>query len=216
MTMPEPEAAAAAATPPSEADPAAAPRHTIRALAPAEAAAWRDALVDLLVDAVEHGASVNFVLPMTRAKAEAWWDGALASHARGERLIFAAVAGEGTPTPRLDGSVQLVFAPQENQPFRADLSKMLVMKRARRRGLGEALLAAAEAAARARGRTLLTLDTEDGGDGYRLYQRLGYVPFGTVPGYALDAAGGRRLAATFFYKELAAELRDPEAPGSGA
>jgi hypothetical protein len=101
--------------------------HVVHLLTPLEAQARRDALVDLLVDAVEGGASVNFVWPMTRAKAEAWWEGALASHARGERLIFAGEA-EG----RLDGTVQLILAPQENQSFRADLAKMLVHRRARR------------------------------------------------------------------------------------
>jgi hypothetical protein len=85
------------------------------------------ALADLLVDAVESGAAVNFVLPMTRAKADAWWDGALASHAAGERLLFAAEA-DG----RIDGTVQLILAPQENQSFRADLAKMIVHRRARR------------------------------------------------------------------------------------
>lgn len=176
---------------------APSPGHTVRVLDAAEAVRRRPALVDLLIDAVEGGASVNFVRPMTRAKAEAWWDGALASHARGERLIIAALDGD-----RLDGSVQLVLAPQENQPFRADVAKMLVLRAARRRGLGAALLAAAEAAALRLGRTLLTLDTVTGDDGHRLYRRCGYVPFGEVPGYAYDAEGRVRLGATFFYKEL--------------
>ena len=117
--------------------------HTIKLLTPAEAQASREGLIDLLVDSVEGGASVNFVWPMTRAKAEAWWDGALASHARGERLIFAAEADD-----RIDGTVQLIPAPQENQAFRADLAKMLVHRRARGSGLGTALLQAAEAEAR--------------------------------------------------------------------
>lgn len=171
---------------------------TVSLLSPEQAQDRRAALVELLVDAVEGGASVNFVRPMTRAKAEAWWDGALASHARGERLILAA-EGEGG---RLDGTVQLVPASQENQPHRADVAKMLVHRRARRRGLGAALLRAAEDEARRLGRTLLTLDTESGSDGERLYARLGWVRFGRVPGYALRADGAAREAATFFYKEL--------------
>ena len=82
--------------------------HTVDLLTPEQARAKHAGLVDLLVDSVESGASVNFVWPMTRSKAETWWEGALASHARGERLIFTAEA-EG----RLDGSVQLIPAPQE-------------------------------------------------------------------------------------------------------
>src|SRR6185312_8310241 len=117
--------------------------HTIRILTPQQAQARRAELVDLLVDSVEGGASVNFVWPMTRAKAEAWWAGALASHARGERVILTAEA-----TARLDGTVQIILAPQENQAFRADIAKLMVHRRARRQGLGTQLMHAAEAEAR--------------------------------------------------------------------
>ena len=173
------------------------PGHAILILTPEQALARRDALAELLIDAVEGGASVNFVRPMTPAKAAMWWEGALASHARGERLILTAEA-DG----RLDGTVQLVPAPQENQPHRADLAKMLVHRRARRQGLGAALLHAAEAEARRLGRTLLTLDTEADSDGERLYARMGWTCFGQVPGYALRADGSRPEAATFFYRTL--------------
>ena len=98
--------------------------------------------------------------------------------------------------------MQLILAPQENQAHRADLSKMLVHHRARRQGLGAALLRAAEAEARRIGRTLLTLDTEAGSAGERLYTRLGWIRFGQVPGYATSADGSRREAATFFYRML--------------
>ena len=136
------------------------------------------------INSVEGGASVNFVQPMTRAKAEAWSAGALASHARGERLIFAATIAD-----RLDGTVQLIPATQENQAFRADIAKMLVHRRVRNLGVGTALLTAAEDEARRIGRTLLTLDTQTGGAGERLYARLGWTKFGEVPGYATSANG---------------------------
>jgi GNAT superfamily N-acetyltransferase len=171
--------------------------HIVSLLTPRQAQAKRVALVDLLVDSVEGGASVNFVWPMTRAKAEAWWEGALASHARGERLIFAAEAED-----RLDGTVQLILAPQENQAFRADLAKMLVHRRARRQGLGAALMRAAEDEARRIGRTLLTLDTETGSAGERLYARLGWTKYGEVPAYATSADNRSRDAVSFFYKTL--------------
>lgn len=171
--------------------------HVIRLLSVGEARDKCAALVDLLVDAVENGASVNFVWPMTRDKAEAWWNGALASQARGERLIFAAEAGG-----RLDGTVQLILASQENQFFRADLAKMLVHHRARRQGLGAALMRAAEDEARRIGRTLLTLDTETGSAGEQLYARLGWTKFGEVPGYAAGTDNRSRHSASFFYKSL--------------
>ena len=171
--------------------------HSISILTPAQAQARRGALVELLVDAVDAGASVNFVWPMSRAKAERWWDAALAGHARGDRVLIAAER-DG----RLDGSVQLVPAAPENQAFRADLSKMLVHRRARRQGLGTALLQAAEGEARRLGRTLLTLDTESASAAARLYARNGWVKFGDVPGYATSADGTRRDAVSFFYKAL--------------
>ena len=108
-------------------------------------------LSDVLIDCVEGGAGVSFLLPMTRAKAEAFWRGASASLARGERLVLAAEDAAGT----IVGTVQIIWAEPENQPHRADLAKMLVHRQARRRGVGAALLAAAEEGARAAGKTLL-------------------------------------------------------------
>lgn len=172
--------------------------HVIRLLSPAEAAARREALEDLLVDAVEGGASVNFIWPMRREKATRWWDGALAGLARGERLIFVAETADG----RVDGTVQLIPAHQENQPHRGDLAKMLVHRRARRQGLGAALMRAAETEARLRGLTLLILDTETGSAGAHLYASQGWIKFGEVPGYALCADGSRAEPASFFYKIL--------------
>lgn len=171
--------------------------HAVNLLTHEEARARRDGLIALLIDAVDSGAGVSFVQPMTRAKAEAFWDGVLASHARGERLLFVAERdGE------IDGTVQLIPAPQENQTFRADIAKMLVHRRARRMGLGAALLAAAEREALRLGRDLLTLDTVTGSAGEHLYARCGWTRFGVVPGYALMADGQAREDATFFYKRL--------------
>jgi GNAT superfamily N-acetyltransferase len=169
----------------------------VGALTPQEAAARREALAEILIDAVDDGASVNFVQPMTQAKADAWWAGALASQACGERMIFAAER-DG----RIDGTVQLIFAPQENQRHRADIGKMLVHRRARRRGLGAMLLGAAEVAAQRQGRTLLLLDTITGGAAERLYLSCGWQRFGVVPGFATSADGGRREDCSFFFKAL--------------
>ena len=171
--------------------------HQIRLLTPAEADVARPDLVDLLLDCVDGGASVNFVQPMTREKSEGWWAGALASHARAERLIL--IAEENG---RIDGSVQLVPAGQENQPHRADIAKLLVHRRARRNGLGAALMQAAETEAKQRNRTLLTLDTEADSAGERLYQRLGWTRFGQVPGYAVTADGTHRQTCSFYFKLL--------------
>jgi GNAT superfamily N-acetyltransferase len=118
------------------------------------------------------------------------------SSARGERVVLAAEDAAGT----IVGTVQLILSQPENQPHRADLAKMLVHRRVRRHGVGAALLAAAERAARELGKTLLVLDTASG-DAERLYARMGWQRCGVIPGYALLPRGGL-CDATFFYRTL--------------
>ncbi|MEP7068890.1 MAG: GNAT family N-acetyltransferase [Usitatibacter sp.] len=154
-------------------------------------------LGEVLVDCVESGASVSFLLPMTRAKAEAFWRRVAASHARGERIVLAAEDAEGT----IVGTVQLILDLPENQPHRADLAKMLVHRRARRKGVAAALLAATERSAIDAGRTLLVLDTVTGSDAERLYARHGWQRSGEIPDYALWP-DGRPCPTTFYFKSL--------------
>jgi GNAT superfamily N-acetyltransferase len=174
------------------------PPFHIREVPGEEAHALVAPLADILLDCVEGGASVSFMWPMARGKAEAFWAGVAAGVARGERLLLIAEDAAG----RLVGTVQLVLALPENQPHRAEVAKMLVHRRARRQGVGEALMRAAEDAARRHGRRLLVLDTEAGGAADRLYRRLGWVHLGTCPDFALMPDGGPCPAA-FFYRVLA-------------
>jgi GNAT superfamily N-acetyltransferase len=154
-------------------------------------------LSDVLIDCVDGGASVSFMLPMSRAKAEAFWNGVSASAARGERVVLAAEDLDGT----IVGTVQVILNLPENQPHRGDIAKMLVHRRARRQGIGAALLAAAERSALAVGRTLLVLDTVTDSDGERLYSRHGWQRCGEIPNYALWP-DGRPCATTVFFKFL--------------
>lgn len=154
-------------------------------------------LCDVLIDCVEGGASVNFMWPMTRPKAEEYWRGVAASLARGERALIVAEDERG----EIIGTAQAVWAPQENQPHRADISKMLVRRNSRRHGVGARVLAAAERAAFDAGRTLLVLDTASA-EAERLYERNGWQRVGTVPRYAL-LPDGPFCATVFFYKDLA-------------
>jgi GNAT superfamily N-acetyltransferase len=98
------------------------------------------------------------------------------------------------------GTVLVAFAQPENQPHRADIAKMLVHRRARRRGAGALLMQAAEAAARAAGKTMLVLDTASP-EAERLYTRAGWARVGVVPDYAL-MPDGALCDTTFFYKRL--------------
>lgn len=157
-----------------------------------------EALADVLLDCVEGGASIGFMHPLPRAKAVAFWEDVLASAARGERIVLVA---EEADSGTVVGTVQVVLAMPDNQPHRADVAKMQVHRRARRRGVGAALMRAAEATAREAGRTLLVLDTVTGGDAERLYERLGWQRCGVIPGYALWPRGGL-CSTTVFYREL--------------
>jgi GNAT superfamily N-acetyltransferase len=155
-----------------------------------------EGLSDVLIDCVEGGASVSFMLPMSRAKAEAFWRSVSASVARGERVVIAAEDAAGT----IVGTAQIILTQPENQPHRGDLAKMLVHPRARRRGIGAALLAAAERSALEAGKTLLVLDTASD-DAERLYTRQGWQRCGEIPNYAL-LPDGTPCATTIFFKAL--------------
>jgi GNAT superfamily N-acetyltransferase len=155
-----------------------------------------DDLADVLIDCVEGGASVSFMHPLSRERAVTFWHRVADGVAAGTRALLVAEDDRG-----LCGTVQLVFDLPENQPHRADLAKMLVHRRARRQGLGAALVRAAEATARECGRTLLVLDAVNDGDAARLYERLGWVRVGEIPGYALLPRGGL-CSTTIFYRNL--------------
>jgi GNAT superfamily N-acetyltransferase len=170
---------------------------TVRRVGPNEAAACVEALADLLIDCVEGGASVSFMRPLPRAKALAFWRGVADGVAGGERVLLIAEDAEG----QIVGTVQMIVSLPENQPHRADVAKMLVHRRARRRGVAQRLMAALDAAARAERKTVLVLDTVTGGDAERVYERAGWQRVGSVPKYAL-MPDGAFCATTFFYKHL--------------
>jgi len=156
-----------------------------------------EGLSDVLIDCVEGGASVSFLLPMSRTKADTFWRNTASGVARGERIVLAAYDSAGA----IVGTVQVILQQPENQPHRGDLAKMLVHRRARRQGIGAALLSAAERAALEAGKTLLVLDTASD-DAERLYERQGWQLCGEIPDYAL-LPDGLPCSTTFFFKSLA-------------
>ena len=141
-----------------------------------------DALAGVLIDCVEGDASVSFMHPLTRDRAVAFWRRVAQGVAAGERALLVAEDGQG-----LCGTVQLVL----DQPHR----------RARRQGLGAALMRSAETTAREFGKTLLVLDAVTGGDAARLYEGLGWERVGVIPGYALLPRGGL-CSTTVYYRHL--------------
>lgn len=170
--------------------------YTVEKLDAEGAARSVEALADVLVDCVEGGASVSFMWPFPREKAVAFWEKVAASVAHGDTLLFAARDAEG-----ICGTVQLQMALPENQPHRAEVAKLLVHRRARRRGIGEALMRELEVAADRHDRSLLVLDTASD-DADRLYRRMGWTECGVIPNFAL-LPDGRPCATIVFWKQVA-------------
>ena len=169
---------------------------TIRRLDPDQARAAIPALADVLIDCVEGGASVSFMQPMTLDKATRFWEMVATGVASHERAVLVAEDEHG-----IVGTVQLILALPENQPHRADVAKMLVHHRARRRGIAQRLMESVEQVARDEGRTLLVLDTVTGTTADRLYTRAGWQRVGEIPNFAL-MPDGAYCPTTFFYKDL--------------
>lgn len=152
-------------------------------------------LATVLTDCVDGGASVSFMHPLAHERAVSFWRGIAVGIAAGERALLVAEDASG-----ICGTVHLVLNQPENQPHRAELSKMLVHRRARCQGVGAALLQAAEDTARACQKSLLVLDTASD-EAERLYERQGWTRVGVIPGYALLPQGGL-CATTLYYRNL--------------
>lgn len=163
---------------------------------PGEIAPLRPELCEVLIDCVRHGASVGFLDPLGTEDADLYWQRVERAVAERRCLLVVATLGGGA----VKGTVQLDVDTLPNQPHRATVSKLLVHTSARRRGVGEALMAELERIALARGRRLLTLDTATG-DAARLYERLGWTAAGTIPGYALNPDSSP-TDTTFYWKRL--------------
>ena len=169
--------------------------HRIERLIPPAGESDLRALARLLVDAVESGAAVSFHAPLALDRAQDWWRQVTStSHTRATFLVARDAEG-------IVGTVQLHPAWAPNQPHRAEIVKLLVHRRGRRKGLGKELMHAIEDAARRAGYGLLTLDCKRGASAERLYRQLGWTQAGTIPRYAFDPDGTPHDA-VIFYKEL--------------
>ncbi len=169
----------------------------IEALGPTQAESAIRIFAEILRACVATGASVSFLDPLPIEQARAFWNRRAAEVARGTRVLIGAWL-DGA----LVGTVTLDLDLPQNQPHRVELQKMLVHPDARRRGVGRALIVAAEEATLKAGRRLVTFDSDADGLGPPLYRAAGYREAGTIPGYALFA-DGRPCDTIFFYKELA-------------
>ncbi len=155
-------------------------------------------LVELLQDAVGGGASVGWTQVPSTKEARNYWTQVLEAVGRGERMLFVA-----TDNHVCAGAIQVALAPRQNARHRGEVQKLMVHSQYRRRGTGQALVAAIDKAAAARGLTLLVLDVRSGDDAERLYKRCGYEYVGSIPGF-LQSANGSFDATSIYYRRLAA------------
>jgi len=169
---------------------------TVKTLNPAEARRYLTELAQILVDCVEGGASVSFMLPFALSDAEKFFQKVLNGLEEGDRTLFAAFDGD-----RVVGTVQLLISMPPNQPHRAEVSKLLVHRSARGKGVGATLMSAVEEQARVFGKKLLVLDTATGGDAERLYQRLNWNRVGVIPNFS-QYPDGRWGDTTIFWKAV--------------
>lgn len=150
-------------------------------------------LAELLVDAVQHGASLGFLAPLGASEALGFWLGVRAAVAEGSRVMLVALRGE-----QLLGTVQLDLCQKANGRNRAEVQKLIVHSAARRFGLARALMEEAETQARSHQRGLLYLDTEAGSGAEHFYQSCAYTRLGELPHYACNTLGEWRATAIYF------------------
>jgi GNAT superfamily N-acetyltransferase len=170
---------------------------TVEALDPASYEAAISELAALLVDAVDGGASINFLAGATPEQTAGWWRARTDGVRSGRITLFVARDDDG----RIIGTTLMERSSNPNSPHRAEIGKVIVHRSARRQGIATALMQAAEEHARGEGRWMLILDTVTGSAAAALYESLGWQTVGTIPGYALDTSGVPE-AATYYYKDL--------------
>ncbi len=158
---------------------------TLQQLTKPQAEASLESLVLLLQNVVDNGASIGFIPPLPTQEAQAYWTKVIANLEQGHLLLFVVLAEE-----QVIGTAQLALEMRKNGLHRAEVQKVMVHTEFRGRGIGRQLMDAVEAAAHTAQRTLLVLDTRRGDVAETLYQKLGYVQAGIIPGYASNATGG--------------------------
>jgi len=154
-------------------------------------------LEELLRDSVADGASVGFIDPIDNSVASSYWADVFADIEAGHRILKVALDGAG----EVQGAVQLSLCMKPNGRHRVEVEKLMVHSRARRAGIGRALMQAAEQAASNLGRNLVVLDTSTGSDASFLYRSLGYIAAGQIPVFALNSEG-HYDGTTIFYKQI--------------
>jgi acetyltransferase len=153
-------------------------------------------LVTLLQDVVNSGGTIGFMPPVSSEEASTYWQDVIQALRGPLRVLVVARDGDAVV-----GSAQLDLCGRSNGLHRAEVMKVMVHSEHRKKGIGAQLMRAIETQAKLEGRSTLVLDTRDGDDGVRLYEREGYVAAGVIPEYARSADGSLH-ATVYMYKLL--------------
>ena len=153
-------------------------------------------LVVLLQDVVNLGGTIGFMPPISNEEASTYWQDVIQTLRGPLRVLIVARDGEA-----VIGSVQLDLCGRSNGLHRAEVMKVMVHSKHRKKGIGAQLMRAIETQASLEGRSTLVLDTREGDDGVRLYEREGYVAAGVIPEYARSADGSLH-GTVYMYKLL--------------
>lgn len=170
--------------------------YEIRKLSAPEAEHFLSQFCDILKDSVEMGASVGFMPPLYLADAERYWRGVFESVNLGNLILFAAVESE-----EIFGTVQLAPAEKANAGHRAEVQKLMIHSKYRKRGVAQNLMETLEQTAVEIGRTLLILDTVKGDAAERLYEKWNWIRAGEIPNY-VKWTDGKLHSTILFYKLL--------------
>jgi len=131
---------------------------TIDSLTTSTASRYVEQLIDLMRDAVDGGASIGFLPPLTDTMALSYWQGVIREPGTGNRVLPVGIEDE-----HVVGSVQLQMATQPNAEHRAEVQKLFVHSKHRGKGFGRELLTGIEAGAAKAGKFLTVLHRKNGG-----------------------------------------------------
>ncbi len=169
---------------------------SIELLTPASSLKHLSALLEILQDSINSGASIGYLPPFPDSIANDYWLGVLEKVKNGTVLLWVARDAD----LGVVGTVQLELASKTNALHRAEVCKLLVHQKARRRGVARALMLELLRVAKDLNRTTLVLDTREGDSSNSLYQSLGFQVSGLIPAYITNERG--EFQATVIYFKL--------------
>ncbi len=173
----------------------------IRRLVPADAWPYRTLMLEAYA---KHPAAFTSSAEERGALPLKWWEARLDVAPDAATVVLGAFDGE-----RLAGAAGIDFETRAKARHKATLFGMMVPAAARGRGVGQALVEAALALARARNGVLLVnlTVTEGNTKAQALYERCGFVVFGVEP--LAVAVGTTFVAKVHMWRDLRPPVTEP-------